>query len=260
VTDGALYHGRVYHRRLKPVGHAFAYRVFSLLVDVDEIADVAARLRWFSYNRTNLFSLHAIDHGAQGGETIGDHARAMLKDAGYSGAGRITLLCYPRILGFVFNPLSVYWCRDGDDALEAVIYEVRNTFGGRHCYVIPAAGDGAPVRQSADKVFHVSPFMDMEMRYNFELSAPGDRVRIVIREEDREGPILIASFDGAREALSDRALMRAFFRYPLMTVKIIAAIHFEAMRLLAKGLRLKRGAPDPANEATHVAQSIAKGA
>jgi hypothetical protein len=254
MTHSALFHGRVYHRRLKPVGHEFAYRVFSFLIDVDDIASAASRLKWFSLNRPNLFSLHAKDHGARRGETIGDHARAILKDAGVSADGRIELLCYPRILGFVFNPLSIYWCRNAAGSLAAVIYEVRNTFGGRHCYVIPAAGEVGSVRQSADKVFHVSPFMDMDMRYHFELSEPRDEVRVLIREDDREGPILVASFEGVREDLSDRALLRAFFNYPLMTLKVVAAIHFEAIRLFAKGLRLKRGAPDPANEATYVAR------
>lgn len=247
----ALYHGRVYHRRLRPVGHAFAYRVFSMLIDVDAIQAHAKSLKFFSFGRFNLFSIEPRDHGAEKGETLSQHARALLRAGGYSGAGRISLLCYPRILGFVFNPLSVWWCRDAQGVLEAIIYEVRNTFGGRHCYIVPAKGAGGIACNAADKVFHVSPFMDMEMRYNFELSAPADDVRIAIREADAQGPIFFAAFEGEREPMSDRALIAAFFRYPLMTVKIVAAIYFEALRLFAKGLRPKPGAPDPVAEATY---------
>lgn len=254
----ALYHGRVYHRRYKPVGHRFAYRVFSMLVDVDEVDSMSKRLRFFSFDRFNLFSIHARDHGASPGETLSGRTRALLREAGYSGEGRIELMCYPRILGYVFNPLSVWWCRDGAGALEAIIYEVRNTFGGRHCYLIGATGKGGAERSVADKTFHVSPFMDMAMRYHFELSEPGDRVSLRIREDGAEGAMFAASFEGAREDMTDRTLLRAFFRYPLMTIKVIAAIHFEALRLLAKGLRLKPGAPDPAAEATHVASSLSR--
>ncbi len=246
-APAALYHGVVLHRRLKPVGHRFAYRVFSMLIDLDRIDEAAGALRLFSRNRFNLFSFHDKDHADEAGAPIAARARDLLKASGFSGDGRILLLCYPRILGYVFNPLSVYYCHDARGRLEAVLHEVRNTFGGKHAYLIEVAGEAAVIRQSADKVFHVSPFMDMDHRYDFRLTRPGDAVAVAIRQSDSEGPIFNAAFTGARENMTDAALLRAFVRYPLMTLKVIVAIHLEAAKLFAKGLRARKGAPDPGN-------------
>lgn len=245
---GALYFGDVRHRRLKPVGHRLRYRVFSMLLDLDRLDELDRGLRLFSRNRFNLFSFHDRDHGHGGPADLAGHIRATLAAARISADGRIRLLCYPRILGYAFNPLAVYYCEDGEGRLAAILYEVRNTFGGRHSYLIPveAGPAGGAVRQAADKVFHVSPFMEMETRYEFRLAPPGERLAVAIRQSDREGPVLFASFSGKRRPLDDGTLLAAFFRYPLMTVKVIAAIHVEAVRLLMKGLRLRKGAPDPA--------------
>ncbi|NWG70868.1 MAG: DUF1365 domain-containing protein [Parvularculaceae bacterium] len=237
--DAALYHGVVAHRRRRPVEHRLAYRVFSLLVDLDRLDAVDRACRWFSRNRFNLFSFFDRDHG-DGSADLVSYTRKMLRTHGFSGSGRILLLCYPRILGYVFNPLSVYYCHDTDDRLEAVLYEVRNTFGGKHGYLIAADGSDV-IRQKAAKRFHVSPFIDMAATYHFRLSRPGERLALAIREDDAEGPLLDATFAGRAEAVSDRALLSAFFRYPLMTVKVIAAIHFEAAKLFAKGMRLRPG-------------------
>ncbi|MDZ7627074.1 MAG: DUF1365 domain-containing protein [Parvularculaceae bacterium] len=241
-----LYHGAVSHRRLKPVGHRFAYKVFSILIDIDRIDEAAETSRWFSRNRFNLFSFHDADHAFEDLKSVSESVRALLRANGYSGDGRIELLCYPRVLGFVFNPLSIFYCRDGQGRLEAVIYEVRNTFGGRHSYLIPADGDAEVIRQSADKVFHVSPFMDMDHIYDFRLTPPGKSLSVFIHQSDAQGPIFNAAFAGAAEEASDAAWMKAFFRYPLMTLKIVAAIHFEAGRLFMKGLRLKGRGTEPA--------------
>jgi len=248
-----LYHGVVSHRRLKPVGHRFAYRVFSMLIDIDRIDEAARALRWFSRNGFNLFSFHDADHTFSEGEGVSESLRALLNRHGYRGDGRITLLCYPRILGFVFNPLSVFYCHNRTGRLEAVVYEVRNTFGGRHSYLIPVDDDSGVIRQSADKVFHVSPFMDLDHRYAFRLSRPAETVSVFIHQTDGEGPIFNASFSGRAEPMTDGALLKAFFRYPLMTLKVVAAIHFEALRLFLKGMRLKGRAPDPADAVSHVA-------
>lgn len=241
-----LYHGAVSHRRLKPVGHRFAYKVFSILIDVDRIDEAAQGSRWFSRGRFNLFSFFDADHAFDSGKSVSESVRALLREHGYCGDGRIDLLCYPRILGYVFNPLSIFYCRDGRGQLEAIIYEVRNTFGGRHSYLIPANGEAQVIRQRADKVFHVSPFMEMDHTYDFRLTPPGETVSVFIHQCDREGPIFNAAFVGRAEAATDAAWLRAFFRYPLMTLKIVAAIHFEAGRLFLKGLRLKGRGADPA--------------
>jgi len=242
-----LYHGVVAHRRLRPVGHRFAYRVFAMLFDIDRIGEVAKGARWFSRNRFNLFSFHDRDHAFEKGALVSGSVRALLRAHGFRGDGRIELLCYPRLLGYVFNPLSVFYCRDAGGRLEAVLYEVRNTFGGRHSYLMPVEDGARIIRQRAAKAFHVSPFMDMDQTYDFRLAPPGDTLSVHIHQTDSQGPIFSASFAGRAEDATDSALLKAFFRYPLMTLKVIVAIHFEAARLFMKGLRLKGRVPDPAH-------------
>jgi DUF1365 family protein len=250
MNGAAIYHGVVTHQRLRPARHRLAYRVFSMLIDLDRIDEAAGRLRLFSRNRFNLFSFHDEDHTGDADTPVARRVRTLLKGAGFAGDGRLLLLCYPRIFGYVFNPLSVYYCHNESGRIEAVLYEVRNTFGGKHSYLIAAEEEGPVIRQSADKAFHVSPFMDMDQRYDFRLKRPGDDVAIVIRQSDAEGPIMNAAFSGARDDMTDGALLRAFFRYPLMTAKIIVAIHVEAAKLFAKGMRLRRRPPDPENPVT----------
>ncbi|MEO1252899.1 MAG: DUF1365 domain-containing protein [Pseudomonadota bacterium] len=245
---GHVYEGAVMHRRLKPVGHHLKYSVFSFLFDVDRIDEMAKSMQWFSRNRINLFSFHDRDFGDGGDATISERVRQTLAGAGYSNIGQILLLAYPRMLGYVFNPLAVYYCYDALGDLRVMIYEVRNTFGGKHSYLIPV--DGGKVDHEAAKRFHVSPFNEMRLRYRFVLSEPADRTRVFIETADEEGPVLNALFAGERFPLDDRKLLSLFFRYPLMTVKVIAGIHFEALKLLAKGMRLRSGDPDPVNAVT----------
>ncbi len=255
MSDAVVYEGAVKHQRLKPKTHRLRYSVFSFLLDIDRLDETAARLRWFSRGRFNLFSFHDRDHGAGKPDNISTHIRGVLREAGFGAMGRILLLCYPRMLGYVFNPLSVYYCYDLGGRLAAMIYEVRNTFGGRHSYIIPV--EGGAVDQQADKMFHVSPFNDMDMRYRFLLSSPDDDIHVFIQTSDAEGPVLNASFAGEKADLSDVKLLALFFRYPLMTVKVIVGIHWEALKLFAKGMRLKPGAPDPANAITIVREKRA---
>lgn len=243
---GHIYEGVVAHRRLRPAAHSFSYRVFSLLLDIDRIDEASNGLRFFSRNAFNLFSFFDRDHAAGDDGPLPARIRAMLWGAGFRGDGRILLLCYPRILGYVFNPLAVYYCHAADGRLEAVIYEVRNTFGETHSYFIAVEGDAPRIRQFAEKAFYVSPFMDMDQRYAFDLNRPGEALSVAIRNIDSAGLIFSASFKGARRAMTDRALISTFFRYPLMTLKIIAAIHWEAARLFVKGLKFRRRPTAPA--------------
>lgn len=243
-----LYFGKVMHARLKPVGHRFSYRVASMLVDIERLDGLSGLSRLISHNRFNLFSVHDRDLGAADGTPLRSHVEALLRQAGHpSDGGRILLLTYPRVLGFVFNPLSVYWCYARDGSLSALIYEVRNTFGERHTYVAPvAAGEIGPegVKQARDKLFYVSPFIDMAMRYHFRLRPPGDTVAVRILETDSDGPLLAATFSGSRQALTTAALLKTFFALPFLTFKIVAGIHFEAARLWLKGVRFhSRPAP-----------------
>ena len=174
MSASALYVGRVGHRRHRPRVHRLDYRVFSLLLDLDELPDLGRRLRLFAHNGRALFPSWTGITARATAHPLAPHVRGLLARAGVHDAdGPIRLLCYPRVLGFVFNPLSVYYCHGADGALRALIYEVNNTFGERHSYVIPVAGDGGPIRQTCRKVFYVSPFLPMDCTYHFRVTHPG---------------------------------------------------------------------------------------
>ena len=239
----ALYFGEVMHARLKPMGHRFSYRVMSLLIDLDRLDDAGRQSPLFGVNRAALYSFHEADHGRRDdGSSLRAYAQACAAEHGIDlTGGKVLLLCYPRLLGFTFNPLSVYFCHRADGELALMIYEVRNTFGDTHCYVLPVKpgeASAAGIRQQQDKQFYVSPFVEMAMRYHFRILPPADTVRLRILETDREGPLLAATFNGRRRALSTAALLRSFVALPLVTLKIVAAIHWEALRLWLKGMRL----------------------
>ena len=238
----ALYEGEVMHARMKPVAHRFAYRVYSLLIDVDRLGEASAASPFFSVGRFNLTSFEPRDHGPRDGASLGDHARSMLLKAGVDASGgRVLLLCYPRIFGFTFNPLSVFFVYDASGALRGMLYEVRNTFGQRHTYVAPVKEgelSAAGLRQECGKLFYVSPFNGMDMHYLFRIRPPTDEVALRILEKDETGPILAAAFIGTKRALTTPSLLRAFFSVPLLTLKVVAGIHWEAFRLWRKGLRL----------------------
>lgn len=235
----ALYFGDVMHARLKPFGHRFNYRVMSLLIDLDRLDDAGRLSPLFAVNRAGLYSFHEADHGERDGSSLRAYAQACAAGHGIDlTGGRVLLLCYPRLFGYTFNPLSIYFCYRADGSLALLIYEVRNTFGEIHPYVLPVrAGDlsAAGVRQEQDKLFYVSPFVGMAMRYRFRISPPGATVKLRILETDDTGPLLAATFIGCHRALTTRALLRAFVALPLVTVKIVAAIHWEAVRLWLKG-------------------------
>jgi DUF1365 family protein len=250
--DDALYVGRVMHQRLRPARHRLGYRVFSMLVDIDALPALSQRLRLFSFDRFNLFSLHARDYGAGDGLGLRAHVERQLLAAGLRTGGAIRLLSMPRILGHAFNPLSVYFCDHPEGGLQAVLYEVNNTFGQRHSYLIAvdeAERHGERIAQQCAKQFHVSPFLDIDMRYAFRVELP-DRLRpglgIGITASDAEGPLLVARFDAERRPLGDAALARVFFSHPLLTLKVVGAIHWEALRLWIKGARFRRCPPAPA--------------
>jgi len=238
----ALYLGEVMHARLKPVGHRFSYRVMSLLIDLDrlEVADRQSRL--FGVNRPALYSFYEADHGNRDGSSLRLHVQRRASEHGIDlTGGRVLMLCYPRLLGYTFNPLSVYFCYRANGEPALLIYEVRNTFGGIHAYVLPVERDQispAGIRQIQDKRFYVSPFVEMAMRYHFRVTPPKDSVKLRILETDGEGPLLSATFIGHRRLLTTKELLRSFFSLPLVTLKVVGAIHWEALRLWLKGMRL----------------------
>jgi hypothetical protein len=238
----SLYFGDVMHARLKPMGHRFSYRVMSLLIDLDRLDEADRQSSLFAVNRAALYSFHEADHGARDGSSLRAYAELRAAEQGVDlTGGQVLLLCYPRLFGYTFNPLSVYFCHRADGRLALIIYEVRNTFGEIHCYVLPVRSgelSAAGLRQAQDKLFHVSPFVEMAMRYHFRLTPPGEQIRLRILETDREGPLLAATFSGRRSPLTTSALLRSFATLPLVTLKIVTAIHWEALRLWLKGARL----------------------
>ena len=214
-----------------------------LALDLDELDELGRRLRLFSHNSWNLVSLHDRDFAGKVRAPLRPQIETKLAEAGYDLAGgRITLVCMPRLLGKGFNPLSVYFCHDRDGRLAATIHAVRNTFGERHDYVLPveASPDGR-VRQTCGKAFHVSPFMPMDLDYQFDLLPPGERVGVGVTVHDEAGMLLAASFAGERRDLTDGALLRAVVSHPWQLAGVLAAIHWEAVKMALKGFRLFAG-------------------
>lgn len=244
----ALFWGDVVHARHRPRKHALSYKVLSFLLDLDELQDLDRRLKLFGVNRRAAFRFDESDHGT-GDDGAGDPGalkRWVLGHVAKAGLDtedlRVRVLCYPRLFGYAFNPLSVYFCERPDGRTVAILYEVCNTFKERHTYVIPvpAEGEERTVRHRCAKEMYVSPFIPMECEYRFRVLPPEDDVLIAIDEHDAEGSLLYASFAGRRQEMTDKALLAAILRYPLMTFKVIAAIHWEAFRLWAKGIPIQR--------------------
>jgi uncharacterized protein len=234
-----LYRGKVIHARLRPRSHRFAYRVFSILIDLDRLDAAGAQCSLFSVNRWNAASFHENDHGFGDGSPLRRHVDKLLTTAGLDGEGcRVLLLCYPRILGYVFNPLSIYYVVDPGGALIAILYEVRNTFGERHTYVVPISdprAGGEILRHGVAKAFHVSPFLGMDCQYRFSISQPEQELTIRILAADRNGPVLFAGYRALRQDLGNRSVAAALLRIPFMTLKVVAGIHWEALKLWCKG-------------------------
>ena len=238
-----IYNGTVMHRRTRPRRHQLSYTVTSFLLDLDELPLLDRAVTGFAYNRFSLFSFHDRDHGPGTGEPLRPWVEQQLVRAGISlDGGPIRLLCYPRTLGYVFNPISIYFCyrqSGGTETLAAILYEVTNTFRERHGYLIPVEStDGEIIRQTCAKELYVSPFIDMDMIYNFQIRPPGEEFAVGIQETDKEGTLLYASFSGHRRPLTSRASLLSFLRFPLLTLKVIGGIHWEALKLWLKGVPL----------------------
>lgn len=251
MTASALYTGRVMHRRLRPKVHQLDYRIFSLLIDLDALDDLDSRLRLFSRGRFNLLSFRDRDYGDGSMTPLRAQAERHLENIGIIDVGRIALLTMPRLLGFAFNPLNLYFCYDCDGVLTAIIHEVHNTFGERHSYILTADEDRGSVRQNAAKAFHVSPFLPMKLDYRFRVRPPGERLQVAIEVSDKDGPLLVAVQRMERRALTDAAILRAALAFPVMTFKVVAGILWEAAKLWAKGVVVHRHPKPPAASASY---------
>jgi uncharacterized protein len=233
----ALYHGLVTHRRLRPVAHHLSYRVASLLVNVNDLG--TSRLpSLLRYNKTGLFSINDRDHGE--GDPIASFAWKLAEEAGAARTVKqIHMLCYPRMLGFGFNPLTVYFGTDASGDTRFLIYEVRNTFGGRHIYRSDLLAPGEAAFQQTPKLFRVSPFNKVEGNYGLRATSPTENLTIGVSLETDDGPTLKAYFKAERSPLTNASLLRLLASMPLMTFRIVAAIHWEALKLWRKGLKLQ---------------------
>lgn len=238
MFESSLFEGTVMHARKRPKQHRLRYNVFSMLVDLDELPKLDRTFALFGYNRWAPLSFFDRDHGALADAPLRPWVENHLSEAGLApDGGSIRLLCYPRVFGYVFNPLSVYFCYAATGQLRAILYEVCNTFQERHTYVIPVQETGRTVvTQRCHKALYVSPFVTMDSHYRFSVVPPGDSVHLAIRQEDEGGLLLAASFQGVRRTMSSSALGRVLLRFPLLTIKIMAGIHWEALRLWLKGV------------------------
>ena len=236
--SSCIYSGFVTHRRFKPRRHFFSYKVFSLLIDLEEIELLEKKIKFFSFNKFNILSFYNIDHGSRDGSCLTEWTKTILKNYKINiGSGKIKLLCFPRFFGYVFNPLSIFYCYDEDSKLKAILYEVKNTFNEQHTYVFSASTSSKLVLHRCNKKFYVSPFIEMETFYNFRLLKPDEYISIFIRQKDTGGTLLTACQVGKRVELNSKQLFLQFIKHPLMSFKVILAIHFEACRLWIKGIK-----------------------
>jgi len=247
MARSGLYAGLVSHTRVKPRPHRLAYKVFMLLIDLDEAPCLG--LKTLGLGRFNLFGFDAARHGDGSDRPLKAQVEAMLAGAGIPHGGPVQVLTMPQILGRAFNPLTVYFCHRPDGTLAAILYEVNNTFGERHSYLIPAA-DAPRVEQAIAKDFYVSPFMDMDLSYAFRIRRPEESVKVVVDTHDADGLVLAASFTGRRAELTDANLIKAWLTHPWMSVGVFAAIHIEAIKIWLKGEKIRHRTPETGHRVT----------
>ncbi len=241
INNSCIYNGKVIHKRFKPKKHYFKYKVFSLLLDLSELKKIEKEIKFFSYNSFNLISFYDLDHGPRDGSSLIDWVKKNLQSIGITSEEiKIKLLCYPRIFGYVFNPLSVFFVYNNSNNLISILYEVKNTFGEQHTYIFKIKKNKNLIENFCNKKFHVSPFIEMECKYYFKILEPKDKLSIVINQSDKDGKLLYASQDGFKKLLSNKNLLFSYIFHPLMTFKIIGAIHFEALKLWLKGVKFVR--------------------
>ena len=237
IKSSNIYIGKVVHKRFKPKEHFFKYNVFSLLIDLDELEIINNEIRIFSYNKFNLISFFDKDHGPRDGSPVKEWVLKNLETINiFNKNVKIKLLCFPRIFGYVFNPLSIFYIYDDELKLISILYEVKNTFGEQHVYIFKTTNEKV-IQNNCKKKFHVSPFIEMDCEYFFKILKPDNRLSVVIDQFDKEGKIFFASQDGEAIEFNAKNLINSFFSHPLMSFKIILAIHFEAFRLWIKGVK-----------------------
>ena len=254
TLSSCVYFGHVMHERLLPVRHRFQYGVWCALLNLEELPQLHQRFRGFSFNRPNILSFFERDHGARNGSPLRPWIDGHLRAAGIDLAGGpVQLLCFPRVFGYVFNPLSVWYCHHRDGRLRAMLLQVSNISDEWHNYLFPVDTSASGSTHSArfDKRFSVSKFTRMDAWYQISLVEPGERVNVLVREFEHDGETLVARWSGERRELSSATLAYALARYPLMTFRIWGAIRWQALQLIRKRVRLQPQSPRPEVEISY---------
>jgi uncharacterized protein len=237
-VTSALYVGRLRHRRTSPVLHEFTYSMFQVYLDLAELDDVF-RGRWlWSTHRRAIAAFRREDHLGDASVPLDTAVRDLVEASGTARpTGPVRLLTNLRYFGYAMNPVSFYYCFDPDgQRVETIVAEVNNTpWGERHCYVLSGAADATPQRFQLTKAFHVSPFMPMELSYDWRFSQPGDRLHVHMVNLDRGRPIFEATLGLSRRPITGAQLALVLARYPFMTARVIAGIYWQALRLWWKG-------------------------
>lgn len=233
MARSALHVGKVRHRRMGDPKHEFEYPVWYALLDLDELEELASRVRIFSHNRFNLVGFDDRDHLGPTAEPVKRKLDSWLRSKGVQTLpAHVTMLTHLRVLGHVFNPVSFFFCRDEEHSLQQVVAEVNNTFGETYCYLLET--DGEVVRHEEDKVFHVSPFQPVDGRYRFRVTAPGPRMTAqidVLRDGER---VFDSTLTTTRRPLTGPTLLKTLARHPHTGLRTLALIHYQALRLWLK--------------------------
>jgi uncharacterized protein len=238
----AIYECEVMHHRLKPREHRFQYNVFYLWLDLDVIDGLAKRLRFFSRNRFNLFSFHDSDHMDYGAGDVKANVLRFLRESGVDTTpiASIRLLTFPRVFGYIFNPVCFYYAFDASGTPLCAVAEVTNTFHEQKPYVLRENEEGKRFRLITPKHFYVSPFFGLEVSFDFKLPVPGDHLEIHIDDREAGERVLLTKLSGKRRELTDGALMACAVKYPLLTLRVIFLIHWHAFRLWMKRIPFHR--------------------
>lgn len=241
-----LYECTVMHRRLMPKVHGFTYRIFLFFIDLDDLERLRRDVPIFGVNEPSIYSLNDADYFRIGSGTIRENLLAFLQSEGFGEVpARIRLLTLPRLFGYTFNPVSIFFCHDAADRPIVSVIQVGNTFGELKPFVVPLDPGGRRFRARLPKHFYVSPFSDLDLAFDFRFDFPGDRLRVMIDDWSADGKSLVTTLAGSRVALTLGNLAFLSLKYPLVTLKVIALIHWEALRLWVKRVPFRMKEADP---------------